>query len=507
MLITDFLSQSAQKHPEKPAVWYKNEWMMYGELDVRSNRLANYLIETGLERGDRVAILFENSFNYIVSYCAILKAGAIAVPLNTDITVDTLSYYLNHSGSKVLITNTRFVRFVLPAIQETPGLRQVVLEQRDLAGLEGQSNCKISSLQDILDQASDKTPDVRIIDIDPASIIYTSGSTGSPKGVLLSHLNVVSNTKSIAEYLQLTSDDRVMVTLPFCYIYGQSLLTTHLLAGGSVVIENQFFYPKVILKTMKETEVTGFSGVPSTFIRMLNRSSIRETQLETLRYVTQAGGHMAPAIREEVAKAFAPARLYIMYGATEAAPRLTYLEPDRLDDKLASIGKPIPNVEVLVVDKHGEPVPPHQTGEIVARGSNIMVGYWNDPKATDEVIQDGYYHTGDLAQIDEEGYIFVVGRLKDMIKSNGFRVSAREVEDAIMEIDSIVEVAVKSVEDETTGEAIKAYVVLRDGEQTSFEEIRKKLRGRLPEYKIPRHVEIRDHLPKNASGKIMKNEL
>ncbi len=481
--------------------------MTYGELDARSNQVANFLIETGVKRGDRAAILYENSFNYIIAYNAILKAGGIAVPLNTDITVDSLTYYLNHSGSKALITNARFIRFVMPAIQQTPELAQIILDHQDLSELEGPSSCGISRLQDIFDNSPDNAPNIRQIDVDSAAIIYTSGSTGNPKGVLLSHLNVVSNTKSIVEYLRLTSDDRVMVTLPFCYIYGQSLLTTHFHVGGSVVIENQFFYPKIVLRTMKKTKVTGFSGVPSTFMRMLNRSAIRETELETLRYVTQAGGHMAPAVREEVARAFVPAQLYIMYGATEAAPRLTYLEPGKLSEKLSSIGKPILNVEVLVVDKQGQPVAPNQTGEIVARGSNIMVGYWNDPQATDEVIRNGYYHTGDLGRVDEEGYIYVVGRLKDMIKSNGFRVSAREVEDAIMEIDGIVEVAVKSVEDETTGEAIKAFLVLRDGEQTSFEVIRRKLKGRLPEYKIPRHVEIRDHLPKNASGKIMKNEL
>jgi acyl-CoA synthetase (AMP-forming)/AMP-acid ligase II len=258
---------------------------------------------------------------------------------------------------------------------------------------------------------------------------------------------------------------------------------------------------------MKETNVTGFAGVPSTFMRMLSRSSVAETEFEKLRYVTQAGGHMSPSIREKVAAAFAPAQLYIMYGATEAAPRLTYLKPNKLGEKLPSIGKAIPNVEVLVVDKQGKPVAPQETGEIVARGSNIMMGYWNDSEATNEVIQNGYYHTGDLGQIDQEGYIYVVGRMKDMIKSNGFRVSAREVEDAIMEIDGIVEVAVTSVEDEATGEAIKAHIVLRNGEQKSFEEIRRVLKGKLPEYKIPRHVEIRDSLPKNASGKIMKNKL
>ena len=481
--------------------------MVYSELDVRSNQLANFLIETGVKRGDRVAILCENSFTYIVSYFGILKAGALAVPLNTDVTADLLTYYLNHSGSKALIANPQFANFIVPALEETPALDQVILEGQDLSHLADQLDCKVSRLQDVFDKALDEEPDVRLIDLDLAAIVYTSGSTGDPKGVLLSHLNIVSNTKSIVEYLHLTADDRIMVTLPFYYIYGQSLLLTHFAVSGSVVIDNHFLYPEVIVRTIKKMDATGFAGVPSTFVRILKRSSIRETTLERLRYITQAGGHMAPTIRQEVSEAFAPAQLYIMYGATEAAPRLTYLEPGKLNAKLASIGKAIPNVEVLVVDKSGQPVAPFVTGEIVARGSNIMVGYWKDEEATKQVLQEGHYHTGDLGQIDGEGYIYVVGRARDMIKSDGYRVSAREVEDAVSEIDGIADVAVTGVEDEITGEAIKAYVVLDKGRQTTLRAMRRTLKGRLPEYKMPRYVEFLDQLPRNESGKIMKTEL
>jgi len=507
MLVTDFLRQSARKHPEKPAAWYKDAWIAYAELDVRSNQLASFLMEIGVKRGDRVAILCENSFTYIISYFSILKAGAIAVPLNTDITVDLLVYYLNHSGAKALIANARFVNLMLNAVPRTPELDQVVLEGQDLPHFVDRLDRNISKLQDVFDRASDKAPDVKLIDVDPATIIYTSGSTGDPKGVLLSHLNLVSNTKSVVEYLQLTADDRIMVTLPFCYIYGQSLLLTHFAVGGSVVIDNHYLYPEVIVRTIKKLGATGFAGVPSSFMRMLKRSSIKETLLETLRYITQAGGHMAPMIRQKVAEAFAPAQLYIMYGATEAAPRLTYLEPAKLNTKLASIGKAIPNVEVLVVDKSGKPVAPAVTGEIVARGSNIMVGYWKEEQATKEVLQGGYYHTGDLGKIDDEGYIYVVGRLKDMIKSDGYRVSAREVEDAVMQIDGVAEAAVIGVEDEISGEVIKAFLILEKGKHTTLKAVRKELKGKLPEYKMPRFIEIRDEFPRNGSGKIMKTKL
>jgi len=507
MLVSNFIRQSAQRHPEKPAVWYGDSWMTYGELDVRSNQLANYLKDTGVQRGECVAILYENSINYIIAYYAILKAGAIAVPLNTDTTVEWLKYYLHHSASRAVITNKRFARFVLPAVHDLPDFDHIIIEHADVSKLKDGCNCRITRLQDVFDQALDRCPNVRLIDVDLATIVYTSGSSGKPKGVLLSHLNVVSNTQSIVEYLQLTANDRMMVVLPFYYIYGKSLLNTHFAVGGSVVIDNRFVYPQLILEIMQKAEVTGFAGVPSTFLILLNRSTIREQRFETLRYVTQAGGHMSPAIRREVADVFAPAQLYIMYGATEAAPRLAFLPPSMLNDKLASIGKAIPNVELVVVDKEGRALAPHQTGEIVARGSNIMVGYWKDPQATNDVVRDGYYHTGDLGQIDDEGYIYVVGRSTDMIKSKGYRVSAKEVEDALIELDDIMEVAVKGVEDDTVGEAIKAYLVLRNGEQASLKMICRQLKGRLPEYKFPRYIEVRDALPKNESGKIMKNQL
>jgi long-chain acyl-CoA synthetase len=396
---------------------------------------------------------------------------------------------------------------MLTVVQETPELDRIILEHGDLSYLTGQLNCKASRFQDIFENAISEIPDMRIIDLDLATIVYTSGSTGDPKGVLLSHLNIVSHTKSIVEYLQLAADDRIMVTLPFYYIYGQSLVLTHFAVSGSVVIDNHFLYPEVIVRAIRKMDATGFAGVPSTYIRMLKRSSIRESSLPKLRYIAQAGGHLAPAIRQEVSEAFASSRLYIMYGATEAAPRLTYLEPGNLSAKLASIGKAIPNVEVLVVDKLGRPVLPFTTGEIVARGSNIMVGYWKDEDATNEVLQGGYYHTGDLGQIDDEGYIYVVGRLKDMIKSDGYRVSAREIEDAITEIDGIVEVAVIGVEDQITGEAIKAFLVLDKGEQTTLKALRRQLKGWLPEYKMPRYMEVLDHFPTNESGKIKKTEL
>jgi len=507
MQINHFLENAAQKYPDKKAVWYKERWMTYAEIDLLSNKVASYLKDRGVRRGDRVAILYENSFDYVIAYFAALKTGAIEVSLNTETTVDTLTHALHDSGTKVIITTTKHSLCVIPALRKAPDVRDVIVEQQDVSAYEDIEHCHPICLEEIYEIGDANFSAARGIDVDLASITYTTGSTSTPKGVMLSHLNVVSNTRSIVEYLALTDRDRMMVVLPFFYIYGKSLLTTHFYVGGSLVIDNRFIFPEVILSAMKDKEVTGFAGVPSTFLILLNRSRVREYTFETLRYVTQAGGSMAPSVQKKVAEVFAPARLFIMYGATEAAPRLSYLDPDMLPLKWGSIGKAISNVELFVADEKGNPLPPHCEGEIVARGSNLMVGYWNDPMETARVLKDGLYYTGDLGKMDEEGYLYVVGRSKDMIKAGGFRISAKEVEDALLEIDEIHEAAVIGVDDPIMGEAIKAFIVQKDHAGLTQAKIGEALNRLLPAYKQPKYVEFIDSIPKGTSGKVLKAEL
>ncbi|MGD9897723.1 MAG: class I adenylate-forming enzyme family protein [Calditrichaceae bacterium] len=507
MQINQFLENSAQIYPEKQAVWYKDQWLSYADIELHSNKIGNYLKENGIRRGDRVAILYENSFDYIIGYYGILKAGGVTVALNTETNANTLIYLLNDSGAKAIISNSKYSRHLVLAIRKSPYLRTVIIHQDDLSEYNDVGHCSQIRLTDIYDQGNDGSPSVRGIDIDLASIVYTSGSTGKPKGVMLSHLNVVSNTVSITEYLRLSHQDRIMVVLPFYYIYGKSLLNTHFYAGGSVVIDNRFAFPNVILSTMQKTQVTGFSGVPSTFMILLNKSGIRKQNFESLRYLTQAGGAMAPAIQKEVVKVMAPAKLYIMYGATEASARLSYLDPNDLPRKWGSIGKAIPNVDLFVADDRGRELPQGETGEIVARGSNLMQGYWNDKDETGKVLKNGLYYTGDLGKMDEEGFLFVVGRTKDIIKVGGERISAKEIEEKILEINKVHEVAVIGVKDDLLGEAMKAFIVPRDGEIPDEEEIRAILKKNLPLYKQPKYICFAEKLPKNESGKILKNLL
>jgi len=507
MQINEFLENAAQKYPDKVAVLHQDQEMTYAEIEVRSNKIANYLKEVNICRGNRVAILYENSFDYIISYFAVLKIGAIDVSLNTETTVDTLAYALNDCDAKAIIANAKYSRYLVPALKKVPRLEQVIAGQQDLSEYEDIGHCNQISLKEVYDAGKAEHPNVRCIDIDLASVVYTSGSTSAPKGVMLSHRNIVNNTRSVIQYLELTDKDRMMVVLPFYYIYGKSLLTTHFSVGGSLVLDNRFALPQVVLQTMKKTKVTGFAGVPSTFLILLNRSAVRDFRFESLRYVTQAGGSMAPTTQKQVVEVFAPAKLFIMYGTTEAAPRLSYLEPEMLASKWGSIGKAVPNVDLFVADKSGNELPPGHTGEIVARGSNIMTGYWNDPLETAKVLRNCLYYTGDIGKTDKDGYIYVVGRAKDIIKVGGFRVSTKEIEDALLGISEIHEVAVVSVDDPILGEAIKAFVVPREGADLTQGKIRNALKTILPLYKQPKHIEFTNSIPKNKSGKILRTEL
>ena len=515
--VHSFLQDSAARLPDKRALYVSGQWHTFQEINQRSNKLAHLLLRRGLKRGDRVALIIENSLEYVVSYYAILKAFGTTVALNTENTTDDIRYIVRDCGVRFLITNRKLIGRCVPTPLEGPSAHPGPLGE-SLEGLfywcgsvqtevEG-SPLPAVRLPEALESESDEDPEGRLVDLDIASIVYTSGSTGKPRGAVLSHLNIVSNTRSIADYLGLTSDDRIMAVLPFYYIYGKSLLNTHFFVGGSVVIDNRFLYPNVILQTMKEQEVTGFAGVPSTFTILLSRSNLRSQRFPNLRYVTQAGGAMAPSVQKEVAEAFAPARLFVMYGATEAAARLSYLDPDDLPRKWGSIGKAIPNVELFVADAGGWPLPPGEEGEIVARGSNIMSGYWNHPEETAKVLRNGTYFTGDIGRSDDEGFLFVVGRSKDMIKIGGNRVSAKEIEDALHEHPGVLEAAVIGIPDEVLGEAPKAFVVLKKGSaESTIAELPAFLQGHLAVYKIPKQYEVRDSLPKNDSGKILKLKL
>jgi acyl-CoA synthetase (AMP-forming)/AMP-acid ligase II len=369
---------------------------------------------------------------------------------------------------------------------------------------------------DIIEDGAEDPWRQKVVDSGPndiAMILYTSGTTGESKGVTLTHQNLISNADSIVRYLRLTADDRVMVILPFCYAYGNSLLTTHMRVGGSLVLENSFSYPNIVLDRMRDEEVTGFSGVPSSFALLLNRSNVRSHTFQRLRYLTQAGGAMSPKHIHELRGVFPGKDIYIMYGQTEATARLSYLEPADLERKPGSIGKAIPSVSLTLrydgvdVDEYSGEVRRGKVGEIVANGDNIMAGYWNNPVETAKVIKPDGLHTGDLGRVDDEGYFYIVGRQSEIIKSGAYRISPKEIEEVILECPGIHEAAVIGTPDDILGEMVVAYIVAKPDYTLDSKEILTHCWKQLPPFKVPRRVEFIGSLPKNPSGKVRKQDL
>ena len=508
MLIHHFLENSADSYPEKTAVIHKDKRFTYLEIEKKANTLANWLLDAGIKRGDRVAILLRNSVEYIHAYYGALKAGAVVVPMNTGVGSKDLGRMFDNFTPRFLISEVYF----LPIIGELIEIGACLFHRIALAGLDQDQvlpdNMTAVSFHSIYKDYPDTRPEITLIDKDISSIIYTSGSTGTPKGVTLTHLNLVTNTRSILSYLKLTSKDRVMAVLPFYYVYGKTLLNIHFAVSGSIIIDNRFAFPNAVLKKMIEEKATGFSGVPSTFSILLNHSAIAKMNFPSLRYMTQAGGNMPPDVKRRLMDIFPDKQIFIMYGATEASARLGYLEPDLLETHMASIGKAIPNVELSIFDETGKELGPGEEGEIAARGTNIMQGYWNAPEETAEVLKNGWYFTGDLGTKDEDGFFYVTGRKKDMIKTGIHKVSAKEIEEILYEYSGIQEAAVVGVADDVLGEAVKAFVVFKgEGGKEDVEDIRLFCRKKLDMHKVPKEIVFIKTMPKNESGKILKQQL
>lgn len=506
MLIHQFLETNAETYPYREALVHLEGRISYVDLERGANRLANYLIESGIKRGDRVGILLDSSINFVISYFAILKAGGTIVALNTATTPRILKSILSDCSASGLIVHRQYAHFLKDIIDDLETLDTVVIDGH-YEKLERKKSLNTENFFNIQLNREHMRPIVDISPTDLASIIYTSGTTGNPKGVMLTHRNLEANTDSIVEYLNLTYEDKVMAILPFFYSYGNSLLLTHLRVGGSLVIDSRFAYPNVILEIMSRERVTGFSGVPSTFAILMHKSKIHDYRWDHLRYLTQAGGPMTPALTLKIMEAIPHVKIFVMYGQTEASARLSYLEPDKLLEKIGSIGKAIPGVTITVRDDKGKVCPPGEIGEIVAQGDNIMPGYWNQPQETARVLKEDGLHTGDLAKTDEDGYFFIVSRKSDMIKSGAHRISPKEIEEILAEHPDVVESAVIGVPDKILGESIKAVVVLKAGSKVSDRDILRHCRTNLPAFKVPKIVEFRENLPKTSSGKIKKHVL
>jgi acyl-CoA synthetase (AMP-forming)/AMP-acid ligase II len=490
MNVAEMILQAGE--PATPAVLSRDGAMTHGELRESVVRFASALLDRGHEKGDRVGIIAENSPFFVIAYLAIIRAGLVAVPFETAISRGSFSEIAVSTGIRTLFVSDRCAKRVRP-----------------WAGAEG-----ISVWAESDGFPAPGRPDATFPEIDArrdlASLMFTSGSTGCPKGVMVTHRNIECNTRDIIDYLGLSRSDRVMVVLPFHYCFGLSLLHTHLTAGGSLVLNNHFkLFPEAVLADMRRRECTGLAGVPSTYQILLRRSRFCSLSFPQLRWFQQAGGKLPNLCIREILESFPTTRFFLMYGQTEGTARLSYLSPDRLADKLGSVGHGLPSTHLEVIKADGTPVAPgsDELGEIVASGDNITLGYWTDPAETSKVFKNGRLHTGDLARVDADGFIFIVDRERDMIKSGGHRIGAKEVEDVIAELPGVVEVAVVGAPHDILGEAVKAFVVPTDDGDLTARHVQAHCRRRLPAFKAPEEVIFLRTMPHNGSGKILKPEL
>lgn len=481
--------------PQQLAFIDGEQQITYGELGRLAGALARGLTDTGCKPGDRLALIAPNSIEYAVAALGCLMGGFVLVSLNAAARANDLRNWLQHAQASMLIYH--------PAIKSAKELAATLESTPSLAMGKNES----STLDwDSLTSNPPMMPLPRE-DNDLAAIIYTSGTTGAPKGVMLSHGNLTSNTQAIVEYLELTPDDRTLCVLPFYYSYGNSLLHTHMAAGASLVLENHFLYPQKVMARISEHGATGFSGVPSTYALLLGRTELDKLELGTLRYITQAGGPMPVTHQQQLREKIPQAKLFVMYGQTEATARLCFLPPEKLSEKQGSVGIPISGISLDIRNKEDRHVNARIEGEVCVCGSSIMLGYWRDDAATSKILRNNYLHTGDMGYLDEDGYLYLTGRSSEFIKTGAHRVSPLEIEEVISEVKGVREVAVVGAPDEMLGEIIRAVIVPDTDEAPEEIVIKRHCKDNLAVYKIPSIIEFAASLPKTASGKIKRREL
>src|SRR5579862_781948 len=512
MQVEEFLEHSVDVYPEKAALVCGSRRLTYSEIETAANQLARALIARGLERWDRVVIYANNTVETVFAIFAVLKARGVFVLVNPTTKPDKLSYILNNCRATVLITTGSLIRTAAAAAGPVPYLKAVIVSN-PIAHLDIPEipEKEVVSLGFAMEGQSGERVRAKNIDIDLAALIYTSGSTGQPKGVMLTHLNIVSAATSITTYLDNTPDDIILNVMPLSFDYGLYQLLMAFKIGGTLVLEQSFTYRRTILNTLAREHVTGFPIVP-TIASILLQMDLASYNFPNLRYITNTAAALPVTHIRRLREAFPNVKIFSMYGLTECK-RVSYLPPDQLEVRPESVGRGMPNEEVYLGDEAGNRVGPHVVGELVVRGANVMKGYWELPGETAKVLRPGIFpdekvlHTGDLFRADEEGYLYFVGRKDDMIKTRGEKVSPREVENILYSHPKVGEAAVIGVPDEVLGSAICAFISPKPGEAVSEMEIRGFCAEHLEVFMVPQIVQLRPTLPKSANGKIAKREL
>ncbi len=497
MNVYDSLERARIYFPEKEALWFKGGSISYRELYDRVCRLSAALHgRCVVGGGDRVAIFLPNIPEFILAYYATVRLGAMAVSLNVMLKRDEIAFILNDCGAKALITASALLEQV-PEKGAIPGVSAVVcVGEPERSGT--------MRFVDLLSDSSYSVP--RKANLEPddgAALLYTSGTTGKPKGVLLTHGNLISNIYATNHHTGMTPNDRLICYLPLFHCFGQNFIMNAGVNTGATLILHERFNSEEILESLRTNRVSMFFGVPAVYVRFLALPNIEES-FRTVRYCFTAAAPMLAEVARRWRERFSHT-IYEGYGLTETSPFASYNHD--FSCREASVGTPIENVEMKIVDDKGNELAPGEVGEIAIKGPNVMKGYYGRPEETALAIRSGWFFTGDIGRMDEEGYFYLVDRAKDMINVSGFKIWPREVEEVLLQHPAVSEVAVVGIPDPVSGEAVKAFAVLKQNASVEELELVEFCRNRIAVYKAPRHVEFIDALPKNPAGKVLKREL
>lgn len=486
------------------------ERLTYAQVSARVASLASALRRAGLTRGERVGIYLDAGVPQVLSIFAASQAGGVFVPINGVLVADQVSHIGRDCRISALITTSAKLKRLLPILGEIASLRfLVVVADRDSV----EASLPAYDFQAMAEQAAEEPWRDWGIEKDLAAILYTSGSTGKPKGVMLSHANVMAGATIVSTYLEISSSDRILAVLPFSFDAGLNQLTTAFQQGGSLVLIN-FVFARQIVEMLTEESITGLAGVPTVWSLLTQpNSTLRKNTPPKLRYITNTGGAMPQAVLKLLRIALPNTRIFLMYGLTEAF-RSTYLPPEELDRRPTSMGRAIPDTEILVIHESGRPCKPGEVGELVHRGPTVSMGYWGNPEATNKVLRpnplfppqlgdvERVCYSGDLVKMDEDGFLYYVGRRDAMIKCSGFRISPTEVEEVVFQSGRARHAAAIGVPDNMLGQAVKVFVVPHDGESVNTEAVLSFCNENMPRYMVPKFIEVLSELPKTSSGKI-----
>ncbi|MFT4414819.1 fatty acid--CoA ligase family protein [Fredinandcohnia humi] len=510
MNLTSHLGETAKKYFNKPAYIFNDSSSTYAELDGAVTKFASSLEKLGIKKGDHIALVLGNSPHFVIGLYGALRLGATVIPINPIYTPDEIGYIVNNGDVRAIIMLDLLVPMfekmnpLIPKVEtiivcETPQGTSIGVDPKKLSIYP-----KLKSFSELVGAGDLGFVGPELDDEDVAVILYTSGTTGKPKGAMLSHKNLYSNARDIAEYLKMSDRDKVITTLPMFHVFCLSVaLNAPLLSGATIIIDPKFS-PKEIFRITKEYGATVFAGVPTMYNFLLQYPEGNPEDVKTLRLCISGGAAMPVALLKGFEQKF-NVLVSEGYGLSEASP-VTCFNPLDRPRKAGSIGTSIVNVENKVIDENGEELPVGQVGELIVRGPNVMKGYYKLPEETAATIRDGWLYTGDLAKMDEEGYFYIVDRKKDMIIVGGYNVYPREVEEVLYNHPAVVEVAVLGVPDPNQGEIVQCYAVVNDKSLTE-ESLISYCREHLAKYKIPSKIEFLEELPKNTTGKILRRAL